>query len=78
MFSNESKEKEIRISDKEIALEKKVKNWTIFSWFFNNPFYLKKAQQIRQWLYDGSVIAKETNVISIADSEETLMLEEES
>nr|GEW25803.1 integrase, catalytic region, zinc finger, CCHC-type, peptidase aspartic, catalytic [Tanacetum cinerariifolium] len=29
-------------------------------------------------LYDGSVIAKETNVISIADSEETLMLEEEN
>ncbi|GJY65287.1 hypothetical protein Tco_0467525 [Tanacetum coccineum] len=29
-------------------------------------------------LYDGNVIAKETNVISIADSEETLMLEEES
>ncbi|GJX05795.1 hypothetical protein Tco_0193727 [Tanacetum coccineum] len=29
-------------------------------------------------LYDGSVIAKETKVISIADSEETLMLEEES
>ncbi|GJX23239.1 hypothetical protein Tco_0227684 [Tanacetum coccineum] len=29
-------------------------------------------------LYDGSVIAKETNVISIADSEDTLMLEEES
>ncbi|GKE98687.1 hypothetical protein Tco_0022038 [Tanacetum coccineum] len=28
-------------------------------------------------LYDGSVIAKETNVISIADSKETLMLEEE-
>ncbi|GJZ54940.1 hypothetical protein Tco_0610133 [Tanacetum coccineum] len=45
---------------------------------FQNPFYLKKAQQIRPMLYDGSVIAKETNVISIADSEETLMLEEES
>ncbi|GJS14244.1 hypothetical protein Tco_0408716 [Tanacetum coccineum] len=29
-------------------------------------------------LYDGSVISKETNVISISDSEETLMLEEES
>ncbi|GJR45480.1 hypothetical protein Tco_1313583 [Tanacetum coccineum] len=29
-------------------------------------------------LYDGTVIAKETNVILIADSEETLMLEEES
>nr|GEZ03145.1 hypothetical protein [Tanacetum cinerariifolium] len=29
-------------------------------------------------LYDGNVIAKETNVISIVDSEVTLMLEEES
>ncbi|GJU74401.1 retrovirus-related pol polyprotein from transposon TNT 1-94 [Tanacetum coccineum] len=45
---------------------------------FQNPFYLKKAQQIRPMLYDGNVIAKETNVILIADSEETLMLEEES
>ncbi|GKD63114.1 integrase, catalytic region, zinc finger, CCHC-type containing protein [Tanacetum coccineum] len=45
---------------------------------FQNPFYLKKAQMIRPMLYDGSVIAKETNVISIADSKETLMLEEES
>ncbi|GJS26519.1 hypothetical protein Tco_0487139 [Tanacetum coccineum] len=45
---------------------------------FQNPFYLKKAQQIRPMLYDGSVITKETNVISIADSEETLILEEES
>nr|GEU72395.1 hypothetical protein [Tanacetum cinerariifolium] len=34
--------------------------------------------KIRPMLYDGSVIAKETNVISIVDSEETLMLEEES
>nr|GEU38796.1 protein TOPLESS-like [Tanacetum cinerariifolium] len=31
--------------------------------------------EIRPTLYDGSVIAKETNVILIADSEETLMLE---
>ncbi|GJU36604.1 retrovirus-related pol polyprotein from transposon TNT 1-94 [Tanacetum coccineum] len=45
---------------------------------FQNHFYLKKAQQIRPMLYDGNVIAKETNVISIADFEETLMLEEES
>ncbi|GJS95948.1 hypothetical protein Tco_0802916 [Tanacetum coccineum] len=45
---------------------------------FQNPFYLKKAQQIRPMLYDGRVIAKETIVISIDDSEETLMLEEES
>nr|GEW04310.1 hypothetical protein [Tanacetum cinerariifolium] len=34
--------------------------------------------EIRPTLYDGSVIVKETNVILIADSEETLMLEEES
>ncbi|GJX06519.1 hypothetical protein Tco_0194451 [Tanacetum coccineum] len=45
---------------------------------FQNPFYLKKAQQIRSILYDGNCYCKETNVISIADSEETLMLKEES
>nr|GEU77462.1 retrovirus-related Pol polyprotein from transposon TNT 1-94 [Tanacetum cinerariifolium] len=45
---------------------------------FENPFYLKKAQQIRPILYDDSVIAKQTNVISIANTEETLMLKEES
>ncbi|GKD25389.1 hypothetical protein Tco_1231603 [Tanacetum coccineum] len=45
---------------------------------FQNPFYLKKAQWIRPMIYDGSVIAKETNVISIADSEEILMLKKES
>ncbi|GJZ70704.1 copia protein [Tanacetum coccineum] len=45
---------------------------------FQNPFYLMKAQQIRPMLYDGSVIAKETNVDQLLSSEETLMLEEES
>nr|GFA06818.1 hypothetical protein [Tanacetum cinerariifolium] len=45
---------------------------------FQNLFYLKKAQLIRPMLYDGSVIFKETNVISLADFEETLMLEDES
>nr|GEY35950.1 ribonuclease H-like domain-containing protein [Tanacetum cinerariifolium] len=35
-------------------------------------------EQIRPMLYDGNVIANETNVISIDDSEETLMLEEQS
>ncbi|GJU15384.1 retrovirus-related pol polyprotein from transposon TNT 1-94 [Tanacetum coccineum] len=38
----------------------------------------RKSQHIRPMLYDGSVIAKETNVISIADSEETLMHEEDN
>ncbi|GJY33566.1 retrovirus-related pol polyprotein from transposon TNT 1-94 [Tanacetum coccineum] len=82
VFKNESKEKEARNIDKEIALEKKVKELDNIvckiALGFQNPFYLKKAQQIRPMLYDGSVITKETNVISIVDSEETLMLEEES
>ncbi|GJW85561.1 retrovirus-related pol polyprotein from transposon TNT 1-94 [Tanacetum coccineum] len=73
VLKNESKEKEAKNINKEIALEKKVKELDNI-----NPFYLKKSQQIRPMLYDGSVIAKEINVISIADSEETLMLEEES
>ncbi|GJY41666.1 retrovirus-related pol polyprotein from transposon TNT 1-94, partial [Tanacetum coccineum] len=100
-----SEEKEAKNIDKEIALEKKVKELDnivckmgqsaqtvhiltkpqVFydnnlkqALSFQNPFFLKKAQQIRPMLYDGGVISKETNVISIADSEETLMLEEES
>nr|GEV58537.1 hypothetical protein [Tanacetum cinerariifolium] len=44
---------------------------------FQNPFYLKKAQQLEPKLYDGSVIEK-TNAIVIRDSKETLMLAEES
>nr|GEW82861.1 hypothetical protein [Tanacetum cinerariifolium] len=98
-------EKEVNNIDKEIALEKKIKELdNIFCKMgqstqtmhmltksqvfydnnlkqalgFQNPFYLKKAQQIRPMLYDGSVIAKETNAISIADSEETWLLEEEN
>nr|GEX04272.1 hypothetical protein [Tanacetum cinerariifolium] len=42
-----------------------------------NPFYLKKAQQLKPKLYDGNVIEK-TNAIVIRDSEKTLMLAEES
>nr|GEX65651.1 hypothetical protein [Tanacetum cinerariifolium] len=44
---------------------------------FQNPCYLKKAQQLEPKLYDGSVIQK-TNSIVIPDSEEILMLEDES
>nr|GEX82611.1 hypothetical protein [Tanacetum cinerariifolium] len=44
---------------------------------FKNPFYLKKAQQLEPKLFDGNVIQK-TNAIVIHDSEETLMLAEES
>nr|GEU73286.1 copia protein [Tanacetum cinerariifolium] len=44
----------------------------------DDMLYQRKAQQIRPMLYNGNVIANGTNVILIADSEETLMLEEES
>nr|GEX91222.1 hypothetical protein [Tanacetum cinerariifolium] len=44
---------------------------------FQNPFYLKKAQQLELKLYDGNVI-KNTCAIVSPDSEETLMLAEES
>ncbi|GJU20266.1 retrovirus-related pol polyprotein from transposon TNT 1-94 [Tanacetum coccineum] len=44
---------------------------------FQNPFYLKKAQQLEPKLYMGNVI-KKTNAIVIPDSEETLLLAEES
>ncbi|GJT37394.1 hypothetical protein Tco_0937259 [Tanacetum coccineum] len=45
---------------------------------YRNLFNLKKAQRIKPTLYDGSVIAKEHDVISVIDDEVTLILEEES
>ncbi|GJR34661.1 retrovirus-related pol polyprotein from transposon TNT 1-94 [Tanacetum coccineum] len=38
---------------------------------------LKKAQRIKPTLYDGSVISKKHDVISVVDEEETFMLAEE-
>ncbi|GJW50139.1 hypothetical protein Tco_0091490 [Tanacetum coccineum] len=96
--------KESRNIDREIALEKKIKqldnivfkrdqsaqtvhmltkpqffydHTTKQALGFQNPFYLKKAQQLEPKLYDGNVI-KNTSAIVIPDSEETLMLAEES
>ncbi|GKB88815.1 hypothetical protein Tco_0961087 [Tanacetum coccineum] len=45
---------------------------------YQNPFNLQKAQRIKPTLYDGSVIAKKHDVISVIDDEDTLILEEES
>nr|GFC43611.1 hypothetical protein [Tanacetum cinerariifolium] len=44
---------------------------------FQNPRYLKKAQQLIPTMYDGSVIGKSA-VIVVPDSENTLMHAEES
>nr|GFB20613.1 hypothetical protein [Tanacetum cinerariifolium] len=44
---------------------------------FQNPCYLKKAQQLKPKLYDGCIIEK-SEAIVVPDTEETLMLAEES
>nr|GFB99431.1 hypothetical protein [Tanacetum cinerariifolium] len=44
---------------------------------FQNPCYLKKAQQLKPNLYDGSIIGK-SDVVVVPDSEKTLMFAEES
>nr|GFA80978.1 pyruvate, phosphate dikinase regulatory protein, chloroplastic [Tanacetum cinerariifolium] len=61
---------ESRNIDRELALEKQALG-------FKNPCYLKKAQQLKPKLYDGCVIEK-SEAIMVLDTEETLMLAEES
>nr|GEW94663.1 integrase, catalytic region, zinc finger, CCHC-type, peptidase aspartic, catalytic [Tanacetum cinerariifolium] len=104
MLKEGNNKKESRNINRELALEKQIKelNNIVFKrnqfaqtvhmlmkpqFFYDhttkqalglqNPFYLKKAQQLEPKLYDGSVIQK-TKAIVIRDSEETLMLAEES
>ncbi|GJW94799.1 retrovirus-related pol polyprotein from transposon TNT 1-94 [Tanacetum coccineum] len=104
LLKNDFKKEESRNIDREIALEKRIKqldnivfkrdqsaqtvnmltkpqffydHTTKQALGFQNPFYLKKAQQLEPKLYDGNVI-KNTSAIVIHDSEETLMLAEES
>ncbi|GJV71054.1 retrovirus-related pol polyprotein from transposon TNT 1-94 [Tanacetum coccineum] len=104
LLKNDFKKEESRNIDREIALEKKIKqldnivykrdqstqtvhmlrkpqfcydHTTKQALGFQNPFYLKKAQQLEPKLYDGNVI-KNTYAITILDSKETLMLAEES
>ncbi|GJX42012.1 hypothetical protein Tco_0257002 [Tanacetum coccineum] len=47
-----------------------------FTVFKNESKEKKKAQQIKPTLYDGSVISRKHDVISVTDEEETLILEE--
>nr|GEW13896.1 hypothetical protein [Tanacetum cinerariifolium] len=104
ILKNDFQKEKSRNIDRELALEKQVKelNNIVFKrnqsaktvrmltkpqFFydhttrqalgFQNPCYLKKARQLEPKLYDGSVIQK-TNAIVIRDSEETLLLKEES
>ncbi|GJV62353.1 hypothetical protein Tco_1468453 [Tanacetum coccineum] len=104
LLKNDFKKEESRNINREIALEKLIKqldnivfkrdqsaqtvhmltkpqffydHTTKQALGFQNPFYLKKAQQLEPKLYDGNVI-KNTSAIVISDSEETLILAEES
>nr|GEU49778.1 integrase, catalytic region, zinc finger, CCHC-type, peptidase aspartic, catalytic [Tanacetum cinerariifolium] len=104
LLKNDFQKEESRNIDREIALEKHIKelnnivskrnqsaqtvhvltkpqffydHTTKQALGFQNTFYLKKAQQLEPKLYDGNVIQK-TNAIVIHDSEDTLMLAEES
>ncbi|GJZ59442.1 integrase, catalytic region, zinc finger, CCHC-type containing protein [Tanacetum coccineum] len=65
LLKNDFKKEESRNIDREIALEKRIKQ-------LDNI----KAHQLEPKLYDGNVI-KNTSAIVIPDSEETLMLAEE-
>nr|GEU47163.1 uncharacterized protein ycf2 [Tanacetum cinerariifolium] len=68
-LKNDFQKEESRNIDRELALEKQALG-------FQNPCYLKKAQQLKPKLYDGSVIEK-SDAIVILDTEETLLLAEE-
>ncbi|GJR88585.1 hypothetical protein Tco_0212596 [Tanacetum coccineum] len=102
VLKTEFKERDSRNDNKEIALEKKIKEQEniIFKQFnsiqalhmlttpqayfdnvnkqalgYQNPFFLKRAQRIQPNLYDGSVIAKKHDMISVVDDEETLIFD---
>nr|GFA27600.1 hypothetical protein [Tanacetum cinerariifolium] len=70
LLKNDFQKEESRNIDRELALEKQALG-------FQNPCYLKKAQQLKPKLYYGCVIEK-SEAIMVPDTEETLMLAEES
>ncbi|GJR58390.1 hypothetical protein Tco_1500552 [Tanacetum coccineum] len=80
VFKIESKENKNKYIDKEIDLEKKIKELDniVYKVGYQNPFYLKKAQRIKPTLYDGSVISNKHVASHVFDDEETLILEEVS
>nr|GFC65404.1 hypothetical protein [Tanacetum cinerariifolium] len=65
LLKNDFQKQESRNIDRELALEKQALG-------FQNPCYLKKAQQLKPKLYDGCVIEK-SKAIVVPDTEETLM-----
>ncbi|GKB39390.1 hypothetical protein Tco_0884332 [Tanacetum coccineum] len=78
VFKNESKEKESKYMDKEIYLEKKIKELDNIVYKVGQPAQTVhiKAQRIKPTLYDGSVISSQHVANHVIDNEETLILEE--
>ncbi|GJY19261.1 retrovirus-related pol polyprotein from transposon TNT 1-94 [Tanacetum coccineum] len=76
LLKNDFKKEESRNIDREIALENRIKQLDNII-FKRDQSAQTKAQQLEPKLYDGNVI-KNTNAIVIPDSEETLILAEES
>ncbi|GJT98224.1 retrovirus-related pol polyprotein from transposon TNT 1-94 [Tanacetum coccineum] len=76
LLKNDFKKEESRNIDREIALEKRIKQLDNIV-FKRDQSAQTKAQQLEPKLYVGDIIEK-TNAIVIPDSEETLMLAEES
>ncbi|GKC77029.1 integrase, catalytic region, zinc finger, CCHC-type containing protein, partial [Tanacetum coccineum] len=80
-LKDDLKMKEYRNIDRKITLEKKIKQLdnVIFkrTISFEKPFYLKKVRESQPKLYDENVILKMVTIV-IPDSDETLMLYEES
>nr|GFB12362.1 hypothetical protein [Tanacetum cinerariifolium] len=75
ILKDDLQKEESRNIDRELALEKEVKELnhaTRQALGFQNPRYLKKAQQLKPNMYDGSVIGK-SYVIVVPDSENTLI-----
>nr|GFC33838.1 hypothetical protein [Tanacetum cinerariifolium] len=70
LLKHDFQKEESRNIDRELAWEKQALG-------FQNPCYLKKAQQLKPNLYDRCVIEK-SKAIMVPDTEETLMLAEKS
>ncbi|GJW39022.1 retrovirus-related pol polyprotein from transposon TNT 1-94 [Tanacetum coccineum] len=78
LLKHDFKKEESRNIDREIAFEKKIKQLDNIVYKIDQLAQtVHKAQQLEPKLYDGNVI-KNTSAIVIPDSEETLMLAEES
>ncbi|GJT38152.1 retrovirus-related pol polyprotein from transposon TNT 1-94 [Tanacetum coccineum] len=80
-MKSDFKIREDELLDKQIQLENKIKeldNILKMALGYQNPFYLKQAQQKQQSLYNGKVLLEKHDPSAVYDSEETLQLAQDS